>query len=102
MKLAARISEELANKGILKYGDLQTTGHSLGGGLATAAAVANGLKATVFNPAGLLKNTLKEAFDHLLKVYKDRRHNEPQPSNKSNFGRRCRSGQRYSPSATRL
>lgn len=35
------------------------TGHSLGGGLATAAAAATGLQAVVFNPAGVNNHTLK-------------------------------------------
>ncbi len=35
------------------------TGHSLGGGLATAAAAATGLQAVVFNPAGVNEHTLK-------------------------------------------
>jgi len=35
------------------------TGHSLGGGLATAAAAATGITAVVFNPAGVHDNTLK-------------------------------------------
>jgi YD repeat-containing protein len=34
------------------------TGHSLGGGLATAQAVVSGYKAVVFNPAGVHKNTV--------------------------------------------
>lgn len=33
-------------------------GHSLGGGLASAAAIATGSKATTFNPAGLHRNTV--------------------------------------------
>lgn len=35
------------------------TGHSLGGGLATAAAAATGIDAVVFNPAGVNDKTLK-------------------------------------------
>lgn len=40
------------------------TGHSLGGGLATAAAAATGLEAVVFNPAGVNNKTLtREGLD---------------------------------------
>jgi hypothetical protein len=37
------------------------TGHSLGGGLASAAAIASGRNATTFNAAGLSDATIKEA-----------------------------------------
>jgi len=37
---------------------LMTTGHSLGGGLASAAAVVGGFPADTFNAAGLLESTL--------------------------------------------
>lgn len=37
---------------------LSFTGHSLGGGLANANALATGLPATIFNPAGLHNNTI--------------------------------------------
>ncbi|WEJ99469.1 MAG: LysM peptidoglycan-binding domain-containing protein [Candidatus Sphingomonas phytovorans] len=37
---------------------LSFTGHSLGGGLATAQALVTGLRATVFDPAGVHSNTL--------------------------------------------
>ncbi len=40
--------------------NLEITGHSLGGGLATAAGVATGMKTTVFNPAGVHPNTFKD------------------------------------------
>ena len=46
-------------------GDLELVGHSLGGGMATAAAIANGLTATVFNPAGIHKNTMTAALAFL-------------------------------------
>jgi hypothetical protein len=49
------------------------------------APSANGLRATVFNPAGLHKNTLKEGFDYLFKVYKDRTHHEPTPEQQKQF-----------------
>jgi hypothetical protein len=39
-------------------GDLEITGHSLGGGLASAAAIVNDIPATTFNPAGLSRDTL--------------------------------------------
>ncbi|NQZ09745.1 MAG: DUF2974 domain-containing protein, partial [Algicola sp.] len=48
------------------YGDanqnLQFTGHSLGGGIAAAAAIRNGGSATVFNAAGVHNNTLNGAM----------------------------------------
>ena len=37
---------------------LQFTGHSLGGGLATTAALVTGLNATIFNAAGIHPNSL--------------------------------------------
>jgi hypothetical protein len=37
---------------------IRTTGHSLGGGLASAASVASGITANTFNAAGLHENTL--------------------------------------------
>lgn len=37
---------------------LSFTGHSLGGGLANANALATGLKATIYNPAGLSEGTI--------------------------------------------
>jgi hypothetical protein len=37
------------------------TGHSLGGGLASAAAIASGKDATTFNAAGLSQNTINQA-----------------------------------------
>lgn len=41
--------------------DVTLTGHSLGGGLASAAAVASGLEADTFNAAGLSDDTLQAA-----------------------------------------
>lgn len=41
--------------------DVALTGHSLGGGLASAAAIASGLSADTFNAAGLHENTLTSA-----------------------------------------
>jgi hypothetical protein len=63
MWLARVVSNELRQKQKgFQPGDLEVVGHSLGGGLATAAAVANGLKATVFNPAGIHANTMADAI----------------------------------------
>ena len=42
------------------YTNLQLVGHSLGGGLATAASLVTGLKATVFNPAGVNARTIAQ------------------------------------------
>jgi hypothetical protein len=44
--------------------DVTLTGHSLGGGLASAAAVASGLEADTFNAAGLGDDTLEAARAH--------------------------------------
>ncbi|GAA4027448.1 hypothetical protein GCM10022409_09300 [Hymenobacter glaciei] len=41
--------------------DMETTGHSLGGGLASAATVVTGIKSYTFNAAGLHTNTVKRA-----------------------------------------
>jgi RHS repeat-associated protein len=60
-------------------GNLELIGHSLGGGLASAAALTSQLPATVFNPAGVNLDTVKrinvESFDDanankLIKVYR--------------------------------
>ena len=42
----------------LALGNVKVTGHSLGGGLAGAAAVVGDFRANTFNSAGLLRNTL--------------------------------------------
>ena len=54
---AMRIGEALATAGV----DATLTGHSLGGGLASAAAIASGLDADTFNAAGLHRDTIAEA-----------------------------------------
>lgn len=38
--------------------NMELVGHSLGGGMATAASAISGIKATVFNPAGVHPNTV--------------------------------------------
>lgn len=50
MRLGARLME-------VAPGRFEVAGHSLGGGLAAAAAAVTGVQATVFNPAGLHPNT---------------------------------------------
>jgi len=57
-----RLAVELAKKvrNALPNENLTITGHSLGGGLATAAALAIGAEATVFNPAALHPKTAKK------------------------------------------
>jgi hypothetical protein len=75
MELAKAVSLDLKNQGV-KLGDLEVVGHSLGGGMATAAAIANGLKATVFNPAGLHPNTIRHAFDERAKTYYNTHNNQ--------------------------
>lgn len=48
----------LARQAEAVYGDnLSITGHSLGGGLASAASLASGARADTFDPAGLHQNT---------------------------------------------
>jgi len=50
---------EYARAAARAFGDnLRFTGHSLGGGIASAAAVVTGLRATTFNAAGLHSNTV--------------------------------------------
>ncbi len=53
---AIRLAEQL--KRVHGY-NLSFTGHSLGGGLAAAAAMATQLQATTFNPAGVNPDTLR-------------------------------------------
>ena len=55
MKLADDVAKQFAKKGGAK---LEFVGHSLGGGLATAAAAITGAKATTFNPAGVAPETV--------------------------------------------
>ena len=52
---AIRIGEQLQQTGA----DVDLAGHSLGGGMASAAARASGLSAITYNAAGLHDNTLK-------------------------------------------
>jgi len=54
---ALRIGREIARSGA----DVTFTGHSLGGGLASAASIASGREADTFNAAGLSANTIGEA-----------------------------------------
>lgn len=52
----------IAKKAKRKLGDkLEITGHSLGGGMATAAGIGSGSKTYAFNPAGVHQETLKRA-----------------------------------------
>lgn len=46
-----------------KAPEIQFTGHSLGGGLASAASVASGLPADTFNAAGLAEETRRSALE---------------------------------------
>ena len=54
---ALRIGREIARSGA----DVTFTGHSLGGGLASAASIASGREADTFNAAGLSSHTIAEA-----------------------------------------
>lgn len=53
---------ELANRAqhVFGEGNLALTGHSLGGGLASAASLATGASAVTFNASGLSNETLKD------------------------------------------
>jgi Lipase (class 3) len=55
---ALRIGQQLARSGNAR---VTLTGHSLGGGLASAAAIASGRNATTFNAAGLSDATIRTA-----------------------------------------
>lgn len=55
------MAQELAVKSVAAFGDsLVITGHSLGGGLASAAALACGAPAVTFNAAGLSDATIEQ------------------------------------------
>ena len=54
VKLAAKVKQQLSGQ------DLLTAGHSLGGGLATAAALQIEVEGHVFNPAALLDKTARQ------------------------------------------
>ena len=63
----------LADKLYEKLPNLTCTGHSLGGGLCTAASIRTGMKGEVFNPAALADETLSYAFTgefHNLNIIK--------------------------------
>ena len=64
-RLSVANARELAKWASENHVSLSFTGHSLGGGLANANALATGLHATIFNPAGLHDNTIN---DPLLKL----------------------------------
>jgi hypothetical protein len=49
-------------------GKLELTGHSLGGGLATAASLCSIFPATVFNAAGVHENTVKDHKGDITKI----------------------------------
>lgn len=56
--VAMEIGHQVKNLNIIRQAGLWTTGHSLGGGLASAAAIAGTLKSNTFNAAGVHENTL--------------------------------------------
>ena len=60
---AMQIASELAQVPTFTLGTLTTTGHSLGGGLASAAAVVADIPAYTFNSAGVNINTLLDDGD---------------------------------------
>jgi hypothetical protein len=55
---------EFATRGVPGGATLTTTGHSLGGGLASAASVVTGAKGVTFNAAGLHEKTLRIYFEN--------------------------------------
>jgi autotransporter-associated beta strand protein len=57
---AMRIGDALANAATIPRGHVIATGHSLGGGLASAAALAGGIRGDTFNAAWLRRETLVE------------------------------------------
>lgn len=57
-KMSVNNAVELANWANEQGFKLSFTGHSLGGGLANANALATGLPATIYNPAGLHDDTI--------------------------------------------
>lgn len=57
---AMLIGDKLATQSDIPAGNLIVTGHSLGGGLASAAAVVGGIRADTFNAAWLREETLRE------------------------------------------
>ncbi len=56
MNIAKQANEKLG-------GQLEITGHSLGGGMATAAGIVSGSKTYAYNPAGVHPATLERAGD---------------------------------------
>jgi hypothetical protein len=55
---------EFATRGVAGGATLTTTGHSLGGGLASAASVVTGATGVTFNAAGLHEDSLRMYFDN--------------------------------------
>ncbi|MEO0500703.1 MAG: Mbeg1-like protein [Pseudomonadota bacterium] len=53
---------QIGRQAALSGADVEFVGHSLGGGMASAAAVASGLDASTFNAAGLSNNTIDSAL----------------------------------------
>ena len=68
VELGTQVRSALEANGI-DHSRLQFTGHSLGGGLASMASIATGLKGTTFNPAGLGSNDIDYARDHRADLY---------------------------------
>ena len=63
-------AQDVANRVDLKSGgQVSFTGHSLGGGLASAAAVSTGQPATTFNAAGLSHSTVSEPKPAAVDAY---------------------------------
>ncbi|MDR1724847.1 MAG: DUF2974 domain-containing protein, partial [Bacteroidales bacterium] len=67
-RLALQTTEKLLNSGIIKKENLQLTGHSLGGRLASEVAVEYGLTAYTFNSAGVSLQTKNKIRNDLEKM----------------------------------
>jgi hypothetical protein len=70
MLIGRSVAGKIANK-ILQPGDVEFTGHSLGGGLASAASVVSGIKATTQNAAGLHPKTVSRFTEGALHLDPD-------------------------------
>lgn len=58
MRIAQELKTNLANMGVDPEHKLRLTGHSLGGGLASAASLVTDIRAVTFNAAGIHKNAV--------------------------------------------
>ncbi len=72
MTIAYGVAGALANDpDNVSISQVTTAGHSLGGGLASAAALVGGFSGNTFNSAGLVRNTVVSFFDNQLLINDD-------------------------------